>query len=206
MKIRSSLPVLGLLVMTGCGSASGAGAPVSDGTATTTEAEQFSFGGRRADVRHVVLIGVDGLHTTDAAHWIAAHPDSTLAELAEDGVDRTPFPPGSARQGNPGTEATYFEILEKDFTQLFSPIDPGNLPLAKDRRGNCNPVFPHDFIKVNTVFEVIRAAGGYTAWSDKHPAYDLVNGPSGKGIDDLDPAALEAVRKENTQPLPGLRL
>ena len=23
----------------------------------------------------------------------------------------------------------------------------------------------------------MRAAGGYTAWSDKHPAYDLVNGP-----------------------------
>src|SRR5262249_33858551 len=24
-----------------------------------------------------------------------------------------------------------------------------------------------------------------TAWADKHPAYDLVNGPSGKGVDDL---------------------
>ncbi|HEX4475036.1 MAG TPA: alkaline phosphatase family protein [Polyangiaceae bacterium] len=221
MKIRSSLPALGLCVMTGCGSAPGTGAPASDGIATTTQAEQLSFGGRR-DVRHVVLISVDGLHTSDAARWIAAHPDSTLAELAHDGVeytdahtptpsdsfpglvalvtggtpkttgvyyddsyDRTLFPPGSACQGKPGTEATYFEILEKDFTQLFSPIDPGNLPLEKDRRGNCNPVFPHDFIKVNTVFEVIRAAGGYTAWSDKHPAYDLVNGPSGKGIDDL---------------------
>ena len=59
------------------------------------------------------------------------------------------------------------------------------MPLAKDAKGNCSPVFPHDFIKVNTIFEVIRAAGGYTAWSDKHPAYDLVNGPSGKGVDDL---------------------
>jgi hypothetical protein len=44
---------------------------------------------------------------------------------------------------------------------------------------------PHDFIKTNTVFEVIRAAGGHTAWSDKHPAYDLVNGPSGTGVEDL---------------------
>jgi len=24
-----------------------------------------------------------------------------------------------------------------------------------------------------------------TAWSDKHPSYDLVNGPSGNGVDDL---------------------
>ena len=38
---------------------------------------------------------------------------------------------------------------------------------------------------MNTIFEVIRAAGGYTAWADKHPAYDLVNGPSGKGVVDL---------------------
>jgi hypothetical protein len=30
-----------------------------------------------------------------------------------------------------------------------------------------------------------KAAGGHTAWADKHPAYDLVNGPSGKGVDDL---------------------
>jgi hypothetical protein len=46
-------------------------------------------------------------------------------------------------------------------------------------------VFPHDFIKTNTIFEVVRAAGGQTAWADKHPAYDLVNGPSGKGVADL---------------------
>jgi hypothetical protein len=32
---------------------------------------------------------------------------------------------------------------------------------------------------------VVKAAGGHTAWEDKHPAYDLVNGPSGHGVDDL---------------------
>ena len=47
------------------------------------------------------------------------------------------------------------------------------------------PVWPHSFVRVNTVFEVVKAAGLRTAWSDKHPAYDLVNGPSGKGVDDL---------------------
>jgi hypothetical protein len=51
--------------------------------------------------------------------------------------------------------------------------------------GVCKPVFPHDFMKVNTIFEVIRNAGLRTAWSDKHPAYDIVNGPSGLGVDDL---------------------
>jgi arylsulfatase A-like enzyme len=103
----------------------------------------------------------------------------------DDSYDRTMFPPGSNCQGDPGTECTYFEILAKDFTQIFSPIDPGNLPMRKTAHGGCEPVFPHQFIKVNTIFEVIRGAGGYTAWSDKHAAYDLVNGPSGRGVIDL---------------------
>jgi len=109
----------------------------------------------------------------------------TTGVYYDDSYDRTLYPPGSNCQGNPGTECTYFEIINHDLTQLFSPIDPANLPMRKDRGGRCQPVYPHDFIKVNTIFEVIRAAGGYTAWSDKHPAYDILNGPSGRGIDDL---------------------
>lgn len=35
------------------------------------------------------------------------------------------------------------------------------------------------------MFEVIREAGMRTAWCDKHPAYDILNGPSGAGIQDL---------------------
>jgi hypothetical protein len=51
--------------------------------------------------------------------------------------------------------------------------------------GRCTPAYPHDYIRVNTVFEVAKAAGLHTAWSDKHPAYEILNGPSGTGIDDL---------------------
>jgi len=46
-------------------------------------------------------------------------------------------------------------------------------------------VYPHSYLKVNTVFEVARAAGLRTAWSDKHPAYEILNGPSGAGVQDL---------------------
>jgi len=38
---------------------------------------------------------------------------------------------------------------------------------------------------VNTIFEVVKAHGGYTAWTDKHPAYEWTNGPSGQGVDDF---------------------
>jgi hypothetical protein len=86
----------------------------------------------------------------------------------------------------PRTEVVFDESLEYDDSKIFSGgINAASLPYAKDINGNCKVVYPHDFVKVNTIFEVIRASGGYTAWSDKHAAYDLVNGPSGAGVDDL---------------------
>src|SRR6516165_10595587 len=39
--------------------------------------------------KHVLLISVDGLHSIDLIHWVKAHPGSTLAELAEHGVEYT---------------------------------------------------------------------------------------------------------------------
>ena len=64
-------------------------------------------------------------------------------------------------------------------------IDPTKLPRVLDKQGNCVPLFPHSALRTNTIFEVVKAAGSHTAWADKHPAYDLVNGPSGHGVDDL---------------------
>ena len=64
-------------------------------------------------------------------------------------------------------------------------IDPARLPRRKNEAGQCVAVFPHNAIRTNTIFEVVKGKGGRTAWADKHPAYDLVNGPSGKGVDDL---------------------
>ena len=52
----------------------------------------------------------------------------------------------------------------------------------------CQPVYPHDWIKVNNIFEVAKAAKPgkvWTAWTDKTPTNEWVNGPSGAGVDDL---------------------
>src|SRR5262245_38106338 len=62
-------------------------------------------------------------------------------------------------------------------------INPANLP--RDPFNGCAPVYPHNMIRVNTIFEVIRGAGLYTAYSEKRPAYDFLNGPSGTGVQDL---------------------
>src|SRR5207237_10173394 len=64
-------------------------------------------------------------------------------------------------------------------------FDPTKLPRILDAHGNCVPLFPHSALRTTTIFEVVKSAGGHTVWADKHPAYDLVNGPSGTGVDDL---------------------
>ncbi|MET7977578.1 alkaline phosphatase family protein [Streptomyces mirabilis] len=61
-------------------------------------------------------------------------------------------------------------------------IDPSKLPVDPK---TCKPVYPHSYLKVNTVFNVVRKAGLRTAWSDKHVAYEILNGPSGNGVQDL---------------------
>jgi hypothetical protein len=102
----------------------------------------------------------------------------------------------------PNAEVTYFEQLDRNPLALDAGqglaglpgsilqmtgnpttlIDPTQLPVDP---ANCRPVFPHQYLKVNTIFEVARAAGLRTAWSDKHPAYEILNGPSGTGVQDL---------------------
>ena len=63
-----------------------------------------------------------------------------------------------------------------------SLLDPAALPVNP---ATCLPVYPSQYLKVNTVFEVARSHGLRTAWSDKHPAYEILDGPSGAGIQDL---------------------
>jgi hypothetical protein len=103
-------------------------------------------------------------------------------------------------KGAPGTAVAYDETIELDLSHLWgsatddhpthqssvarSRIDTTLLPYAK-HGAKCKPVYPHQFIRVNTIFEVARDYGLHTAWSDKHLAYELVNGPSGTGVDDF---------------------
>ena len=63
-------------------------------------------------------------------------------------------------------------------------VDPAKVP-RQLVNGVCTPVMPYNMIRVNTVFEVIKAAHGRTAYSEKRPSYGFLNGPSGTGIDDL---------------------
>ena len=172
-------------------------------------------------IRHVLVISIDGLHATDLQHYLAAHPHSTLAVLAADGVQYTnahaavpadSFPGllGLMTGGTPAVTGVYFDVSyarnlagseaackagQLGTTVAFDEaadgppdrhgrrtLDPARLPR---RAGSCAPVYPHDYLRSNTVFNVVQAAGGYTAWIDKHPVYEILNGPDGHGVDDL---------------------
>ncbi len=94
--------------------------------------------------------------------------------------------------GPVGTPVGLDEEIDVDLSRLDggraqtsltdSPINPGLLPRDPI---TCNPIFPHSYLRVNTIFEVVKDNGGYTAWTDKHPSYEWVKGPSGKGLDDF---------------------
>jgi predicted AlkP superfamily pyrophosphatase or phosphodiesterase len=102
--------------------------------------------------------------------------------------DRTIFDPTNTTcAGGAGNMMVYDESIDKYNSQNVSlnVIDPTKLPRHIDEHGNCVAQWPHSALRTNTIFEVVKAAGGRTAWEDKHPAYDLVNGPTGNGVDDL---------------------
>ncbi|WP_158943035.1 alkaline phosphatase family protein [Granulicella sp. S190] len=94
-----------------------------------------------------------------------------------------------------GTTTEYEEGIDIDQTKLNggapgASLTDGGLAsidsnrLVRDPNNGCNPVFPWDFVRTNSIFSVIHAAGGYAAWSDKHPAYASVS--SGLGPIALD--------------------
>ena len=101
--------------------------------------------------------------------------------------DRSIFAPTNVSCSGPAGNMMVFDESIDLYVNGVSQnvIDPAQLPRIRDKFGNCVPMYPHSALRTNTIFEAVRSRGGYTAWADKHPAYDLVNGPSGKGVDDL---------------------
>src|SRR3954467_432849 len=98
--------------------------------------------------------------------------------------DRSLWPP-TVTSGPTGTPVIFDETADLNF---FAPDGGGGLnenALPRDPARGGALVYPHDYLRVNTVFEVIKAAGYRTAWCDKHLTDEIVQGPSGQGVDDL---------------------
>jgi hypothetical protein len=105
--------------------------------------------------------------------------------------------PCSAGAAPTGFTTEYEEGIDIDQTKLnggapgasltdggIASLDPAKM--VRDPAKGCAPVLPWNFVRTNTIFGVIHAAGGYTAWSDKHPAYSSVAGRTGpSALDDF---------------------
>ena len=192
-------------------------------------------------VRHVLVISIDGMHALDFALWIKNNPNSSLAQLAAQGmqftnatstkpVDSIPSTVGIFTGASPGTGGMFYDDaynrawFPSTDTKCAGPrgtvidlkqgidfngnaldagggIDPTKLPRRLLDDGSCVPVYPHDMIRVNTVFEVIKSFNGRTAYSEKRPSYDFLNGPSGTGIDDLYAPEINANNTITSVPL-----
>src|SRR5215471_16662816 len=81
------------------------------------------------DIKHVLLISVDGMHALDLTNYIAAHPSSTLAQLSGHGITytnaSTPYIsdsfPGLAALvtgGSPTTTGLWYDV---SFNRKLSP-------------------------------------------------------------------------------------
>jgi hypothetical protein len=157
---------------------------------------------------HIAALARHGVTYTNA--WTPGLSDSVpgLAALVtgggprstglfyDDVYDRTLYAGTDTHcAGSPGVEVLLQEqvgidamnggaLLHLDGGGAFNPQQ---IPRRKTG-GQCLPVYPHDFIRTNTIFEVVKQnlRHAHTAWSDKHAwGTDWVNGPSGKGVDDL---------------------
>lgn len=122
----------------------------------------------------------------------------------DDTFNHDVFPAGTTKCTGPvpGGEAAYEEAVDKNPNALdagqgltglpgsilhmtsnpLQVIDPSHLPVNAK---TCKPIYPNQYLQVNTVFNVARDHGLRTAWSDKHPAYQMFDGPSGGGVQDF---------------------
>jgi len=136
-------------------------------------------------------------HAVLPAGTTSCHGQPTGGEVIYDSPDDkniSALDAGEEISGLPGN------ILEMTSTPQ-TLLEPSQLPVNP---ATCKPIYPHEYLKVNTVFNVAHEHGLWTAWSDKHPAYEALDGPSGNGIDDLFTPEIDSFALEpNGTPYPG---
>lgn len=142
----------------------------------------------------------------DVAYDRSLDPPQTTTGTGLAGGSCTPY-------GLPtGTTTDYDQGIELDDTKLnggapgasltdggIASIDPKKL--VRNPAAGCAPVYPWDFVRTNTIFSVVHAAGGYTAWIDKHASYSFVAGPGGRGLNDYYSPEVDS----NVVALPGVK-
>jgi hypothetical protein len=172
-------------------------------TRTSTSKPSDSFPGLMAIVTGATPRTVGAFYDV-AYDRVLAPPQNTTGN----GVAGGTCTPGVAN----GTTTEYEEGVEIDQSKLngggpysttdggIKSIDPTRLP--RDPFNGCSPVYPWQFIRTNSIYGVIHAAHGYTAWSDKHAVYAAVSGHgnTASNVDDYYSPEINS----SVIPLPGV--
>jgi hypothetical protein len=132
-------------------------------------------------------------HPSDSSPGLMALVTGATPKLTgvyyDDAYDRTLYMPAAQTatgtqdcSGTPGLATTYEEAIDTKApsvanhetgtrTILGEKIDPAQLAYGLVN-GKCVPILPSQFLRTNSIFSVVHAAGLRTAWADKHPAAD----------------------------------
>jgi Type I phosphodiesterase / nucleotide pyrophosphatase len=107
-------------------------------------------------------------------------PGGEVAYTEADDINLGALDAGQGIVPAPGNPDPWANILHLTGNPV-KLINPANLPVDP---ATCQPIYPDKYLHVNTIFEVAHQHHLRTAWSDKHPAYLALSGPSGKGVDE----------------------
>src|SRR5262249_15875024 len=135
--------------------------------------------------RHAVIIFVDGFRADLLDPELAPH----IAALGRAGVrfanaevgfpsDSMPGILGPLTGPSPkGPGIPYHEYYDRHYKLAIEIAETVTVPPG---------LKPHDLLKVPTLFEAAKAKGLKTAFISKHIGYEIVQGPSGQGVDHLE--------------------
>lgn len=154
----------------------------------------------------VLIVIVDGMRAVDLENWVEKYPQSALAKLSLRGVSYTnahvPWPDSAAGMMSFATGGTPIStgIFSSDGydRSLSTPgagclatgaelnFDVEDSSMPHDPAHDCAELQPHKLVRVNSIFDLVHAAGGRTAWADERTAYaDLLRGSSGTSLDEV---------------------
>jgi predicted AlkP superfamily pyrophosphatase or phosphodiesterase len=135
--------------------------------------------------KHAVIIFIDGfradlLDPELAPHIAALGRAGTRFANAEVGFpsDSMPGILGPLTGASPkATGIPYDEYYDRHYKLAIEITETVTIPPG---------LKPHDLLKVPTLFEAAKAKGLKTAFISKHIGYEILQGPSGQGIDRLE--------------------
>lgn len=93
----------------------------------------------RAEIKHVLLISVDGMHQSDLNWYIANHPNSELAQLAGRGAEYTNAHTSDPSDSDPGGTAIMTGGDPGVTTTTSSTAMPSTRPVLRAPPANRRP-------------------------------------------------------------------